>query len=320
MITVKTIKTLQDGVAFSGTYVLKSKNQRTAKNGNPFFVVEFSDASGQFGTTVFGDAPAAAAIESCGDGDVVDVAGNMAFYQGRPSPKIRTLEKANVANLTAEQLEALMEVAPAGTDALRRELSEHIAAIPNVKVRTAVMMLVAQKRDFATSPAATSMHHNYRSGLIEHTCSMARICRAVAPMYGVDLSILLASVILHDIGKVEEYKQGMASGKTVEGILRSHLYTGAVWARQALTQAGLGESVIEHIEHCIISHHGELEYGAITVPATPEAVLLNRIDDMDAKMGCVLKLIRDAAPGAEITDKTLMLGTNLVLRRPAYES
>ena len=132
------------------------------------------------------------------------------------------------------------------------------------------------------------MHHAYVFGLLEHTLKTARMASALLPLSPfVDADLALAGCILHDIGKVREYSQGLVPERTKIGILQGHVVLGYRIVRGAGLKNGLKRSILERLEHIILSHQGEPEWGAAARAATPEAVFVSNVDNFDAKMGAI---------------------------------
>jgi 3'-5' exoribonuclease len=170
---------------------------------------------------------------------------------------------------------------------------------------------------FKTAPAAIAMHHAYRHGLLEHTVHMARVCQALRPLYPeVDPDLALAGVLLHDVGKILEYEGTLAIQRSRRGILQGHVVLGYQLVRKAGLKAKLDPDRLERLEHIILSHQGELEYGAAAIAASPEAVFVSMIDNLDAKMGMVQRALRQAVEGEEFTDRILGLNAPLLARKP----
>jgi 3'-5' exoribonuclease len=132
---------------------------------------------------------------------------------------------------------------------------------------------------------------------------MARACRALLPLYKeVHADLALAGVLLHDIGKTEEYVAGLATKRSRVGILQGHVVLGYRLVRKAGLTVKLRSDLLERLEHIVLSHQGELEWGAAAMAATPEAVFVSLVDNLDAKMGMVQRAVRQAVPGEEFSD------------------
>jgi len=170
---------------------------------------------------------------------------------------------------------------------------------------------------FYEAVAALGMHHAFRHGLLEHTLRMAKCAEALLPLYPkVDPSLAVAGTVLHDVGKIQEYSRlepGMAKASfTRAGNLHGHLVLGAFLIRQHGTKVGLEASLLERLEHILLSHHTMREYGAAAIPSTPEAVFVARIDDLDAKLSAVEEELRKAAPGVEFSPLRAIDGQLLI--------
>lgn len=316
---VKELKSCDSGVPFEGLFLLKKKTAKTAKNGNPFLMAEFGDKTGGFSATLFNDAPGYAATEAASEGTVVRVEGRTDRYNDKFSPKLLAVEPLDPADPElASALEGLVESSPEDGDTLWEELREHIAAIAHPGLRATVEAVFSEIGEtFRTSSAAVAMHHAYRNGLLEHTVHIARVGRALFPLYtDVEPSLALAGILLHDTGKVVEYTQTLTTKRTRTGILQGHVVLGYALARKHGLRSKLDPLLLERLEHIILSHQGELEWGAAAMAATPEAVFVSLCDNLDAKMGMVQKALRDAAPGAEFSDYIAGLKAPLLLTPP----
>ncbi len=302
---VSDLKTLPPSNCFSGFFVLKKISTRTARNGVPFFMLDFGDRTGMFSCTVFSDSPLAGTLRELQDGDVVRIEGVTGTYQGRFSPKLE-----DIVVLTDEEIERnglaerLIEVSPENFDELCAELDAHIEAIPDEGLRRTTRAAIDEAGDvFKNSAAAISMHHAYRHGLLEHSCRLARAARALLPLYPeVDPSLAIAGTLLHDIGKTVEYSQGMTTRKTRTGILQGHVVLGYRCVRKHGLKNHLPPEILERLEHIVLSHQGELEWGAAALAATPEAVFVSMIDNLDAKMGMVQAALRNTAGTEEFSE------------------
>ncbi len=305
-LTVAAIKALDRAAAhppFRGVFILRRLSQRTARNDNIFLVVEVGDRTGSFTFNLFSDSPAFAAIKNVKEGEVVRIEGKLEYYQDRLSPKILKLDAVPPEELPG-LLDTLVETAPEDGVALWEEFQTHIAAIADAGLRATVESVFAEiGEDFRMAPAAVLMHHAYRGGLLEHTCHMARACRALLPLYPeVHPDLALAGTLLHDIGKTDEYVSGLATRRSRIGILQGHVVLGYRLVRKAGLTTKLNGDLLERLEHIILSHQGELEWGAAAMAATPEAVFVSLVDNLDAKMGMVQRALRQAIPGDEFSE------------------
>ncbi len=167
---------------------------------------------------------------------------------------------------------------------------------------------------FRTCPASQTYHHAYIGGLLEHTVAVASLCDELAPRYdGVDAPLLVTAALLHDIGKVDELTYDTGIGYTDEGRLTGHVVLGAMRVREAARRARLDRQTLMKLEHAILSHHGELEWGSPKRPSTLEALILHHVDNLDAKAAGFASLLK----GASSIEESWTDAANL-FRRPLY--
>jgi 3'-5' exoribonuclease len=219
-------------------------------------------------------------------------------------------------------IDHLVEITPEDPAGLERELAAFIEGIGHpglqVTVRNALEDLGGT---FQTAPAASMMHHAYRHGLLEHTVRMARAAKALAPLYPeVNGDLAMAGILLHDSGKALEFEGTLAPKRTRRGLLQGHVVLGYQLVRKAGLKAKLDPEHLERLEHVILSHQGQLEWGAAVLAATPEAVFVSMIDNLDARMGMVQRAVRQAADGEEFSERIPGLDTQLLTRPPGKAS
>ena len=320
-ITVRETKALprDGGDTFASVLLVRRVNSKTAKNGNPFLVVELGDKTGSINTNVFGDSPSFELFSSMKEGGIVRIEARVDYYQDRFSPRLLRAEALSTEQLAGSPFMAnLVETAPEDADILWTEFQSHIAALQHPEIRATVQSVFDEiGEQFRSAPAAVAMHHAYRHGLLEHTTHMARACRALLPLYPeVDADLALAGILVHDTGKVIEYEGDLATTRSRKGILQGHVVLGYQLVRKAGLKAKLSTDLLERLEHIVLSHQGELEWGAAVIAATPEAVFVSKIDDLDAKMGMVQRLLRQGSDNGEFSEKHFGLNSPLLLTKP----
>jgi 3'-5' exoribonuclease len=317
--SVKELKSIEGapGRPFASVLILRKVTSKTASNGNTYLSAEFGDRTGSFSCTIFSDGPAFEPVRTAKEGSVLRIEGKSDSYQGRFSPKLTKASVLSPEELgSTELISNLVEVPPEEPALLWRDFNAFAEAIPHPELRATVRAVVEDIVEaFRTAPAATSMHHAYRHGLLEHTVHMARACHAVLPLYSeVDPSLAMAGILLHDVGKTIEYEGGLSSRRTRKGILQGHVVLGYQLVRKAAIRAKLDADRMERLEHMILSHQGQLEWGAAALAATPEAVFVSMIDNLDAKMGMVQRALRNAPEGDEFTERLPGLEAPLLAR------
>lgn len=311
-----------NGRPFASVLVVKKLAAKTASNGNAFYSLELGDRSGSFSCTVFGDSPVFEAIKAAGEGAVVRIEGKVEFYQGRFSPRLGKAVALSESELGAPgMIDNLVETAPEDHQALWQEFQAFIDGIAHDEVRMTVRGVFEEIGEtFRWSPAAVAMHHAYRHGLLEHTVHMARACKALLPLYPeVDADLAMAGILLHDTGKAIEYEGTLATKRSRRGILQGHVVLGYQLARKHGIKARLDADRLERLEHVILSHQGEPEWGAAVYAATPEAVFVSMIDNLDARMGMVQRALRQTPETDEFSERLPGLSSQLLTRklRPA---
>ena len=321
LLIVRDLKALDPGHhgrPFASLLVVKKLAAKTASNGNAFFSLELGDRTGSFSCTVFNDSPVFEALKLAGEGAVVRIEGKIEFYQGRLSPRLAKAIALAEAELSAPGvLDNLIETAPEDHHALWQEFHGFIDAIKHDELRMTVRGVFDEIGEtFRWSPAAVAMHHAYRHGLLEHTVHMARACRALLPLYTeVDADLAMAGILLHDTGKAIEYEGTLATKRSRRGILQGHVVLGYQLARKHGIKARLDPDRLERLEHVILSHQGEPEWGAAVYAATPEAVFVSMIDNLDAKMGMVQRALRQADESCEFSERLPGLSSQLLTRK-----
>ncbi len=275
--------TLNDEV--EGFYVLKSANPKVAANGKPFLTGALSDRSGVIELKVW---DYSGPLTTADEGKVVKVRGTVGEFRGTPqftAGRIRLLSDSDHFDPAA-----LVPVAPIDREVAMSELEARVDSIEDEDYR-AVAQAILEKHHHTleTIPAAKSVHHAFLGGLLMHTANMLRLADFLSQMYAdtVDRSLLLTGVLLHDIAKEQEFvfsQLGLATDYSVKGQLLGHLVMGAQEAERAAAELHLPEEKSVLLQHLILSHHGDPEFGAAVRPQCAEAELLSCIDIIDSRM------------------------------------
>ncbi len=321
--TVADLKTLAGGKPFAALLLLRKAVTKTASNGNPFLSLEFGDRTGSFSATLFSDHPQFESLRASGEGCALHVEGRSDTYQGRFSPKLAAIKILDEKELESSgQLEAIVEVPPEDPEEMWTEFLEFIEGIKHDELRMVVRGVFEEIGDvFRTAPAATAMHHAYRHGLLEHTLHMARAAKVLLPLYPeVDADLAIAGVLVHDTGKVVEYEGALGARRSRKGILQGHVVLGYAIVRKAGIKAHLDADRLERLEHIVLSHQGEPAWGAAAWAATPEAVFVSMIDNLDARMGMVQRALRTTPEGEQFSERLMGLQTTLLTEPLADKS
>ncbi|MBS0663122.1 MAG: HD domain-containing protein [Verrucomicrobia bacterium] len=308
-----------NGQLFTSVLVVRKLATKTASNGNPYFSAELGDRTGSFSCTIFGDSPVFEVFKAAGEGAVVRVEGKVEYYQNRLSPRLSKASVLTDAELAAPGLlDNLVELAPENAEALWTEFNGFIDALGQAELKATVRAVFDEIGEtFRWIPAAISMHHAYRHGLLEHTVHMARAARALLPLYPeVHADLAMAGILVHDTGKAIEYEGALATKRSRRGILQGHVVLGYQLVRKAGKKCKLGDDLLERLEHIVLSHQGEPEWGAAVYAATPEAVFVSMVDNLDAKLGMVQRALRQANPDDEFSERLPGLNGSLLISPP----
>lgn len=204
------------------------------------------------------------------------------------------------------------------------ETKEIVSSIKNAQLKAIVDEFLADEElmeKFYKAPGGIKLHHDYLGGLLEHTVNMLKVARAVLPFYPeVQADLVLAGIFLHDMGKTEEFSYEMAFSYTDRGQLVGHITQTVLMLQQkveALRDRGtaIDAGIVDSLEHIILSHHGQYDFGSPKLPATAEAFMVKFIDDMDAKLNQVTRAIENDPGDSDWTEWKRALETRLYRRR-----
>lgn len=273
------------GIEVEGFYLLRSAVSKVTASGKPFLSAVLADADGTIEAKVWDySGPVGAANE----GSIVKIRGSVSEYRGALQITIDRLRLATDED--AVDVSALVSVAPIDRDASYQELVRLVASIADADYRAVCEELLCRHESaLRTIPAAKSVHHSFLSGLLMHTLNMLRIADFLAAQYAdtVDRSLLLAGTLLHDFGKEQEFSfspLGLVTDYSTRGQLLGHLVMGAQETAVVCAQLGIPEEKSVLLQHLLLSHHGQPEFGAAVLPQCAEAELLSLIDQIDSRM------------------------------------
>jgi 3'-5' exoribonuclease len=314
---------LEEGKQFDSFFLLLTRQMRTTKASKPYICLSLSDKSGQIEARVWdpNDPRIAKDIER---GDIVKVRGTVSRFDDRLQMKVEQLRRA----MTGETDKADFLPATAfDVDALWNELLGFVESFTQPDLKRLLATMLAEPKlaqAYREAPAARQLHHAWLGGLLEHVVSLLRLADRVAPHYPVlHRDLLLTGVILHDIGKVSELEWSAGFGYTVEGELLGHIQMGASMVEKAMDALpGFPARLKTLVLHLILSHHGKLEFGSPKLPMIPEALVLNFLDDLDAKMQAMAnefaRSAREGKAADELTGKVWALDQRQLVNTRAW--
>ena len=285
------ITDLKPGDLVDDVFVLSEINIAQKKDGNNYLNVTLADKTGRVKGVVWDNVDQILAGTT--SGDFVQINGNVNEYKGTAQLVIRqmvslpaeTVDPAQFLPATRHNIDGMFERLLKLNATLK---TDHLKALLDAFWKDQEFV-----RRFKTAPAAKKMHHAYIGGLLEHTLSMAYLADKITAHYsGVDRDLLIAGVILHDIGKIQELDYQFKIDYSDQGRLLSHIVIGIEMVEAKLAEIeDFPEEQKLLLKHMIISHHGSREFGSPEPPKTIEAVLLNYIDEMDSKVTAIRDFI-----------------------------
>lgn len=282
---MKYIKDLTEGARVSDIYLIKSRTSAVTKTGKDYWNVVLQDKTGAVDAKVWD--LGSAGIEEFEAKEYVDIVGTVTVFNGALQVKI---ERARVAREGEYEPADYLPVSKYNIDEMMAELVAMIEKTENPYLKQLLRSFFVEDEEFIGkfrfSSAAKSVHHSFVGGLLEHTLSVAKNCEYFAAHYGVlNRDLLVAAAICHDIGKVREFVPYPENDYSDEGNLLGHIVIGAEMVGERIAKIpGFPVNLANELRHCILAHHGELEFGSPKKPALIEAVALSFADNIDAKM------------------------------------
>lgn len=281
-----------------GFCVLKTVEQKSTAKGLPYLDMLIADAAGELSAKYWDYRPEIHGAFM--PNDIVKVRGTVSVYNGTEQFRVERMRVAGEKDDV--RMEDLVPCAPMDPSAMLSELRDAAEAFKDAHLRCLVLSILEEReQQLLYWPAAYKLHHAVRSGLLWHSVSVLRLAKAVAALYEeVDADLLCAGAILHDIEKLTEFEvpaSGLASGYTPLGNLVGHLVAGAAYIDRKGRELGLPEETLMLLEHMLISHHGDPEFGAAQRPMFLEAELLSELDLMDARVNVIRQNLQGVHPG-----------------------
>jgi 3'-5' exoribonuclease len=281
------VRELKPDEITNAVFLVQSKEIRQKRTGEPYLSLHLSDRTGDIEARMWDNV--AEVMDTFERDDFIKVRGQLQIYNTRPQFIVHKLRRMQDAEIDFADF---FPASARDPEQMWEELRGIVAGIPNHDLRNLLNAFLDDPeiaRRFRIAPAAKSIHHAFRAGLLEHVLSLCGLAKPVAAHYGtVDWSLMVAGIVLHDIGKIYEltYERGFAY--STEGQLIGHISIAIRMLSDKLRAFPAFPNDLRNLlEHMILSHHGRLEFGSPKLPMFPEALLLHYLDDMDSKMECM---------------------------------
>lgn len=322
----KYLNQLRDAERVEGAFAIANAQLGTTQKGKPYLRCLLGDKTGQVAGRMWSIEEAL--YRRLPTDGFVWLEGETQAYQGELQLIIHNID---IIDPTPDQLRELLPASSRDPNEMFAEVVQLLGTISNPAIKALADAYLADEHlmdAFRTAPAAMKLHHAYLGGLIEHTLGLLKLADVVCPLYPkISRDLVVMGLFLHDLGKTRELAWDRGFNYTDRGQLVGHIVEGAIMlhdkTQQLMRDQGvrLPAGAFTVLQHIILSHHGEPEYGAAKVPMTPEAILVNLLDNVDAKMWIALNAARpDIAAGLDLggnfTEKQWALSGNPRLYKP----
>jgi 3'-5' exoribonuclease len=294
-----------------GFFLCTAKELRTGRSGSEFLIFTLQDASAQITAKLFDEVTRFQGEFEAGE--FVRVEGTATLYNGQLQLVVSSIRRVYPDQDRREGFreDECVLSAPRPIDEMWQELTGRVRGVGDSHLRVVLFRILADhEAQLREWPAAQVIHHAYRGGFLEHLVTMAEVGTAVARTYGANADLVLAGVILHDIGKLQELSyEGGAIAYTREGNLVGHIALGLLLVREATSGvSGFPMELRTQLEHLVLSHHGSREHGSPVEPKTVEAFILAAVDELDARINQVRRAVREDAGEGDFTAWNKRLG------------
>ena len=294
---MKYIKDLNEGDNLTDVYLCKFRQQAVTRNGKPYLNVILQDRTGTLDAKIW--EPNSSGIAEFDSLDYIQVVGEVNRYQGALQASLKRVRVAH----DDEYIPAdYLPVSKYDSNAMYKALCDVIDTVKNEYLHTLLKNLFIDDADFVKafkmSSAAKSIHHGFVGGLMQHTLAVTRICKYFAKAYPLlNHDLLVSAALLHDVGKTKELSPFPQNDYTDDGQLLGHIVIGTQMVTDlARAIDGFPPKLLSELQHCIVAHHGELEFGSPKKPALMEAMALNLADNADAKLETMTEFLETATP------------------------
>ncbi|MEG2185862.1 MAG: HD domain-containing protein [Clostridia bacterium] len=291
----QTISELTKDQRFEGFLLVRTSDQRTGGNGAKYLDMNLADRTGEINAKLWDGTVAAPAV-----GTVVKVRGGTLEYNGRLQLRIERFRAQ--APEDEVDMAALATCAPEAPEEMLLQLQSTVDSFENEPLKLLTRELLARfDEKLRYYPAAQRIHHAERSGLLHHTTGMLRTAKAIISVYPwLNADLLYAGVILHDLCKTEEMdsdEMGIVRDYSKSGLLLGHLVLGVTRVQEAANDLGITGEPVLLLQHMLLSHHGEADFGSPRKPMFPEAEVLHWVDLLDARMNEMQTAVQKLKPG-----------------------
>lgn len=289
---MKFISAFRDGERVSGIYLCKSHVSAVAKNGKAYDNVTLQDKTGTIEAKIWD--PSSSGIGEFDAMDYVEITGTVTTFQSSLQLNITRARKAQEGEYSPGDY---LPVTEKDIEEMYTELLSVLGTVKNTYLQKLIHKYFDDEtfsKAFKKHSAAKTVHHSFVGGLLEHTLSVVKLCDYFCSIYPyLNRDLLLTAAAFHDVGKLKEISPFPLNDYTDDGQLIGHIIMGYELVGYGCRSIkGFPKRLISELQHCILAHHGELEYGSPKKPALPEALALNLADNADAKLETMKELMK----------------------------
>lgn len=294
---MKYISELKDGDKISNVYLCKQRTSAVTKTGKPYDSVVLQDKTGSIDGKIW--EPNSIGIDDFDAKDYIEVVGDVIVYNGAPQLNIKRVRKAGEDEY---RLEDYFPVTGGNIGEMYGEVEKYVDSVKNPYLSELLKGFFKEDREFIDEfkkhSAAKSVHHGYIGGLLEHTLSVTKLCDFYCTRYDIlNRDLLITVALLHDMGKIYELSPFPDNDYTDDGQLLGHIIIGCEKVGAMINRIeGFPPQLANEVKHCIVAHHGELEYGSPKKPALVEALALYFADNTDAKLETMKEALYNGRP------------------------
>lgn len=312
---MKFIKDLKEGDKVFDIYLCKHKTSAVTKNGKPYETVTLQDKTGTIEAKIWD--PNNAGIGDFEAMDYVEIYGDVNSFQGALQINVKRTRYAKAGEYEPKNY---LPVSAHNIEDMYSEMIRYVEGIGNEYLQRLCKKFFVEDKGFAqkfkNSSAAKTVHHAFVGGLLEHTLSVVKLCDFYCTRYKkLNRDLLITAALCHDIGKVRELSAFPLNDYTDDGNFLGHIVIGTEMVGEKIREIdGFPERLAAELKHCILSHHGEFEFGSPKKPAIIEAVALNFADNTDAKLETFTELLSNAS-GREWLGFNRLLDSNVTATR-----
>ena len=305
------INEFREGDNVSDIYLCKLKNIAKTKAGKTYYSLILQDKTGVIDTKIW---ELNNGIDNFEQMDYVRVEGNVTSFQGSLQLNVRRLRRAKEGEYLPQDY---IPCSAKDATAMYKELTGYVNHIQNIYLRQLLVAFFGDKnfaKKFKEHSAAKRVHHGFMGGLLEHTLGVVKLCDFYCNQYPIlNRDLLITAALCHDIGKVDELSDFPENDYTDEGQLIGHIVMGTMMVDEKIKAIqGFPVKLANELKHCILAHHGELEFGSPKKPALIEALALNFADNTDAKMETFIEaLAEENHQGGEWRGYNKLFETNI---------